>query len=149
MKITVWSVLLVLSLGIFLFIMFRLDPRKSPKYRRIVSGVLGLTAGVSGYYGMVTGNSPLALSRSILIFLPVLGGLLLILSAFQTQFQDNIFEYLSWALLVSWVSPILLSWTSIRVQCISSLVIVLVVLIMQTIKHQSMTHWESSSATRR
>lgn len=138
MKLTLWTLPAFFVLGIFLFLYFRIDYKKSPRNRKLVSAVLGLMAAMTGYFGVLNGNESINQNRLILFTLPLLGGMGLLLTVFVKKLQVNWLENISGALVASWISPILLSWASLQAQNIVALVIILNGMLIQFIEKKSL-----------
>jgi hypothetical protein len=110
-----WYILAFL-LSICLFIIWRIDPDKSPNHKRLW-GILGPLVSAVRLYELANNETPLIFSQIALILLPALGGLLLILIALIPHFQNGPLEYSSWALWGSFLvlfffpqSPLLVQW---------------------------------------
>lgn len=138
MKFTFWTLPAFLAFGIFLFLYLRIDYKKSARNRKLVSAAMGFMTAMIGYFGVLNGNEPANLNRIILFSLPLLGGIILFLAVFAEKFQVHWLESVSGALVASWISPILLSWTSLQTQNIAALVIILLGCILQSIEKKSL-----------
>ncbi len=99
----------ILIIGFLILILINSRRNTSPQWNRRLYGLVGILISASYMIGFIVQDTFLSSSQIVLWLGPALGGLLLIIVSYLPQLQNNLVEYVAWAL----VSTLVIAFTYI------------------------------------
>ena len=118
--------------GLLVLVLTNSRKDTSPQRSRRLYGLVGISISASYLIGFIVQDAFLSTSQIVLWLGPALGGLMLLIVSCLPKLQNNLVEYVAWALVSTWVIAFTYAFApSIWVQWGIAIVAAILVLIFQ------------------